>query len=263
MMAAIFILPTTVYAAKNYERELTAAQKRLVNLKAEMNDVKADIVKVKETHIKKEKALQKDIAEKKQDAKGTPKSKKIVADAKVRQQELRQDYKNKKKPLSKKLNDLALEYRQCKHEIKKIEKKIKRAAEGYFEDDKYLKAVKKLKGQLRDLKVEFKESLVKLQKESDEKIAAITDLENKAKQQKEIRIKAKKKEKAIRQKYAEEKQALVNKLDKAKAAHRQRVKENRESKRSQERAKPKKSKAKKAVSDKAPTCAPTQNFGVK
>jgi len=102
-----------------------------------------------------------------------------------------------------------------------------------------------------------------LQKESEEKMAAITDLESKAKQQKEIRIKAKKKEKAIRQKYAEEKQLLVNKLDKAKAAHRQRVKESRESKRSQEKVEPEKSKAKKAKPDKAPTRAPTQNFGAK
>lgn len=249
IIISAFVSTPYSFNAHGCEAELSAQKEKLENLSKEIEASKEKIKQVKLEYIESQKQLQKEVAEKTSaltETKRESSRKEILKKSKERQAELRKLYYQKKKPLTAEMHKLKLAHRQCRHKIKELEKMIQDIKEGGGPDYEYIEQMNDLRQELAELRDKHKKALAKLQNEVDAKIAALVDKEHRAKARKQILTDAKDKELRLHQDYSKEKELIAARMDKAKAAHRKRMKERRELRKEEEK-----------VQGKGPSC----NFG--
>lgn len=235
-----FILSSYSFGAQDEQTELAAQKEELSELSKKIDALNEKIKQLKLEYIKAEKQLQREVAEKTctltEKEKEQKSNKEIVRKAREKQAELRKDYYCKKRPLAGEMNKLKITHRECGHKIKKLERKIKEIQEGKGPDYEYEEQIRPLKQELAELKEGLNDALVKLQNETDEKLAALTDKEHRARARKQILSEAKEKELELWQEYSKKKEIIVAKIDKAKAAYRERLRQRRAKRRQEQQS---------------------------
>lgn len=239
VIISVFILSPSLYGQQDEQAELAAREKELSELSKKIDTLNEKIKQLKLEYIKAEKQLQREVAEKTctltEKEKELKSNQEIIRRARKKQGELRKDYYCKKRPLVGEMNKLKISHQECGHKMKKLEGKMKKIREGKGPDYEYEKQMEPLKQELAELKEGLNTALSRLQNETDEKLAALADKEQKAKARKQILSEAKEKELKLRQEYAKKKEIIVSKMDKAKAAYRERLRQRRAERRQKQR----------------------------
>ena len=258
LMLVIFGLTGYAEAGKDYRSELEKSKKELAELKTNIAVKKTKLQELTKEFNKSDIALRQDLITCKKDMD----EKTYIREAKRRQETLKQDYSAKRKPVKAEYDKMKASYRKCGKRIKTLEKKIDRLADDP-EMELYNQKIDDLKAGIQDAKDNLNKKIEALYGDADNKIAQIKDMANKSKIRNQILSDAKVKELALRKTYKEEKQAIVEKMDKVKSDYRKNLAEYRAQRTESERSEVKgleveKSSRKKENPKKS---APSTNFG--
>jgi len=258
LMLVIFGITGYAEAGKDYRPELEKSKKELVELKAGIAVQKTKLKELAKEFNKSDIALRQDLITCKKDMD----EKTYIRESKRRQEVIRRDYSAKKNPVKAEYNRLKVAYRKCSKKIKTLEKKIDRLADDP-ERESYNQEIDDLKAEIQNAKDDLNEKIEALYSDAENEIAQITDMPNKSKIKNQILSDAKVKELALRKTYKEEKQVIVEKMDKVRSDYKKNLAEYRVQKKESGRSGVKGLEAEKSSrkKEKPKKSTPSTNFG--
>jgi hypothetical protein len=221
----MFLYAPQATAQNNYRSELKAEEQKLSELKLRIADQKSRIKALSQEFAESDIALRQELIKIKPDMD----DKAYVRESKKRQAAIKEDYKRRHKPLKDEYYKLKTAYGKSAKKVKSLEKKIDRL-ENDPELDNYTQKVDKLKQDIDQANEKLKKKIEGIYKDADNRIENISDPVNKSKIKKQILSEAKDKELALRKEFKQEKQSIVENIDKVRSAHKEKLAEYRKDK---------------------------------
>ena len=258
LMLLIFGVVHYAAAGKDYSPELEKSKKDLSELGSKIAIQKTKLKELSKEFNASDIALRQDLITCKADMD----EKMYIRESKRRQEQLKQDYQAKSGPAKAEYNKLKAARAKCGKKIKGLEKKIDRLANDP-EMESYNQKIDALKAEIQDAKDSLHKKIETLYSGAENEIAQITDMANKSKIRNQILSDAKVKELALRKAYKEEKQAIVERMDKLKSDYRKNLAQYRAQRSGSERSEVKGPETEKPgrEKEKLKKSTPSTNFG--
>jgi len=219
VMALTLCVPAASFAAKDYAAELKQEQAKLVELTKQLTVQKNKLKKLASEYEIADMAMRQRLLK----DKAATGDKEYIRTAKIEQEKLRKEYYKNKKPLAAENNRLKTEYHACKKSIKRLTKRIDRLAKDP-DHEAYKAKIEELKAEISVLQEKRDDAVMKIRKDADSEIAAITDMTQKSSIKNQILSKAKTKELEARKKYTADKAVVAAKMDAARKEYKNNLK---------------------------------------
>ncbi|MDP8296629.1 MAG: hypothetical protein RAP41_00380 [Candidatus Orphnella occulta] len=219
VMALTLCVPAASFAAKDYAAELKQEQAKLIKLTKQLTVQKNKLKKLASEYEVADMAMRQRLLKDKADTD----EKEYIRTSKIEQEKLRKEYYKNKKPLTVENNRIKAEYHVCKKAIKRLTKQIDRLAKDP-DNEEYKAKINELKAEISVLKEKRDDAVMKIRKDADSEIAAITDMTQKSSTKNKILSKAKDKELVIRKQYTVDKDVVAAKMDVARKEYKNNLK---------------------------------------
>ncbi len=219
VLAFTLCVPVTSFAAVDHAAELKKEQAKLVKLTKQLTVQKSKLKKLTNEYEVADMAMRQRLLKNK----ASVSDKEYIRTAKIEQEKLRKEYYKNKKPLATENNRLKTEYHKCKKAIKRLTKQIDRLAKDP-DNEAYKAKMAELKAKIKALQKKRDNAILKIRKDADSEIAAITDMTQKSSTKNQILSKSRDKELVVRKQYTEDKEAIGAKMNTAKKEYRNNLK---------------------------------------